>query len=116
MPRPLSPIFAIQIYIQGVLPGGIVIAMAVYWIFDLAVIILLLAAPSCGALSSSHSENVCLNKPNELLKNDARLAIDILLALHSLHRSYRDGLDTRLQKIGSNRRAAAKGLSSNRLE
>src|SRR5207249_247158 len=30
-------------YIQGVLPGGIVIAMAVYWIFDLAVIILLFA-------------------------------------------------------------------------
>src|SRR5947199_218678 len=70
------------------------------------------AAPSCGALSSSHSENVCLNKPNELLKNGARLAIDILLALHSLHRSYRDGLDTRLQKIGSNRRAAAKGFQA----
>src|SRR5213078_1933063 len=30
-------------YIQGVVPGGIVIAMAVYWIFDLAVIILLFA-------------------------------------------------------------------------
>ena len=30
-------------YIQGALPGGIVIAMAVYWIFDLAVIILLFA-------------------------------------------------------------------------
>src|SRR5438045_7152252 len=30
-------------YIQGVLPGGIVIAMADYWIFDLAVIILLFA-------------------------------------------------------------------------
>src|SRR5437763_8746009 len=30
-------------YIQGVLPGGIVIAMAVYWIFDLSVIILLFA-------------------------------------------------------------------------
>jgi len=30
-------------YIQGVLPGGIVIAMAVYWISDLAVIILLFA-------------------------------------------------------------------------
>ena len=30
-------------YIQGVLPGGIVIAMAVYWIFDLAVVILLFA-------------------------------------------------------------------------
>ena len=30
-------------YIQGVLPGGIVIAMAAYWIFDLAVIILLFA-------------------------------------------------------------------------
>ena len=31
-------------YIQGVLPGGIVIAIAVYWIFDLAVVILLFAA------------------------------------------------------------------------
>jgi len=30
-------------YIQGVVPGGIVIAMAVYWIFDLAVVILLFA-------------------------------------------------------------------------
>jgi membrane protein len=30
-------------YIQGLLPGGIVIAMAVYWIFDLAVVILLFA-------------------------------------------------------------------------
>src|SRR5207237_10143955 len=30
-------------YIQGVLPGGIVIAIAVYWIFDLAVFILLFA-------------------------------------------------------------------------
>src|SRR6476469_410221 len=30
-------------YIQGVLPGGIVIAMAVYWTFDLAVVILLFA-------------------------------------------------------------------------
>ena len=30
-------------YIQAVLPGGIVIAMAVYWIFDLAVVILLFA-------------------------------------------------------------------------
>ncbi len=30
-------------YIQGVLPGGIVIAIAVYWIFDLAVIIILFA-------------------------------------------------------------------------
>ena len=30
-------------YIQGVLPGGIVIALAVYWIFDLAVVILLFA-------------------------------------------------------------------------
>jgi membrane protein len=30
-------------YIQGVLPGGIVIAIAVYWIFDLAVVILLFA-------------------------------------------------------------------------
>src|SRR5712675_326437 len=30
-------------YIQGVLPGGIVIAMAIYWIFDLAVVILLFA-------------------------------------------------------------------------
>src|SRR5213595_449577 len=30
-------------YIQGALPGGIVIAMAAYWIFDLAVIILLFA-------------------------------------------------------------------------
>ena len=30
-------------YIQGALPGGIVIAMAVYWIFDLAVVILLFA-------------------------------------------------------------------------
>src|SRR5438034_6175567 len=30
-------------YIQRALPGGIVIAMAVYWIFDLAVIILLFA-------------------------------------------------------------------------
>ena len=30
-------------YIQGVLPGGIIIAMAVYWIFDLAVVILLFA-------------------------------------------------------------------------
>jgi membrane protein len=30
-------------YIQGVLPGGIVIAMAVYWIFDLTVVILLFA-------------------------------------------------------------------------
>jgi membrane protein len=30
-------------YIQGVLPGGVVIAMAVYWIFDLAVVILLFA-------------------------------------------------------------------------
>ena len=33
----------LQPLIQGVLPGGIVIAMAVYWIFDLAVIILLFA-------------------------------------------------------------------------
>jgi len=31
-------------YIQGVLPGGIVIGIAVYWIFDLAVVILLFAA------------------------------------------------------------------------
>jgi len=31
-------------YIQGALPGGIVIAIAVYWIFDLAVVILLFAA------------------------------------------------------------------------
>jgi membrane protein len=30
-------------YLQGVLPGGIVLAMAVYWIFDLAVVILLFA-------------------------------------------------------------------------
>jgi membrane protein len=30
-------------YIQGVLPGGIVIAVAAYWIFDLAVVILLFA-------------------------------------------------------------------------
>src|SRR6266513_3060262 len=30
-------------YIQGALPSGIVIAMAVYWIFDLAVVILLFA-------------------------------------------------------------------------
>jgi membrane protein len=30
-------------YVQAVLPGGIVIAMAVYWIFDLAVVILLFA-------------------------------------------------------------------------
>jgi membrane protein len=30
-------------YIQGVLPGGIVIAITVYWIFDLAVVILLFA-------------------------------------------------------------------------
>jgi membrane protein len=30
-------------YIQGALPGGIVIAMVAYWIFDLAVIILLFA-------------------------------------------------------------------------
>src|SRR5881392_999124 len=30
-------------YVQSVLPGGIVIAMAVYWIFDLAVVILLFA-------------------------------------------------------------------------
>src|SRR5438128_8712566 len=30
-------------YIQGALPGGIVIAMAVYWIFDLAIVILLFA-------------------------------------------------------------------------
>jgi membrane protein len=30
-------------YIQGVLPGGVVIAMAVYWTFDLAVVILLFA-------------------------------------------------------------------------
>ena len=30
-------------YIQGVFPGGIVIAIAVYWIFDLAVVILLFA-------------------------------------------------------------------------
>ena len=30
-------------YIQEVLPGGVVIAMAVYWIFDLAVVILLFA-------------------------------------------------------------------------
>jgi membrane protein len=31
-------------YVQSVLPGGIVIALAVYWIFDLAVVILLFAA------------------------------------------------------------------------
>ena len=30
-------------YVQAVLPGGIVIALAVYWIFDLAVVILLFA-------------------------------------------------------------------------
>jgi membrane protein len=30
-------------YIQSVLPGGIVIALAVYWVFDLAVVILLFA-------------------------------------------------------------------------
>jgi membrane protein len=30
-------------WVQGMLPGGIVIALAVYWIFDLAVIILLFA-------------------------------------------------------------------------
>ena len=30
-------------YVQSVLPGGIVIALAVYWIFDLAVVILLFA-------------------------------------------------------------------------
>ena len=30
-------------YIQGVVPGGIVIAMAVYWIFDLAIVIFLFA-------------------------------------------------------------------------
>lgn len=30
-------------YIQGALRGGIVIAMAVYWVFDLAVVILLFA-------------------------------------------------------------------------
>jgi len=30
-------------YIQGALPGGIVLAIAVYWIFDLAVVILLFA-------------------------------------------------------------------------
>src|SRR5438045_548665 len=30
-------------YIQSVLPGGVVIALAVYWIFDLAVVILLFA-------------------------------------------------------------------------
>jgi membrane protein len=30
-------------YVQAVLPGGIVIAMAVYWIFDLAVVIVLFA-------------------------------------------------------------------------
>ena len=30
-------------YIQGVLPGGIGIALAVYWIFDLAVVLLLFA-------------------------------------------------------------------------
>ena len=30
-------------YVQAVLPGGIVIAMAVYWIFDLTVVILLFA-------------------------------------------------------------------------
>lgn len=30
-------------YVQAVLPGGIVIAMAAYWIFDLAVVILLFA-------------------------------------------------------------------------
>ena len=38
-----SMLKAFSHYIQGVLPGGIVIAMAVYWIFDLAVIILLFA-------------------------------------------------------------------------
>src|SRR5881227_2583591 len=30
-------------YIQGVVPGGIVIAMAIYWIFDFGVIVLLFA-------------------------------------------------------------------------
>jgi membrane protein len=30
-------------YVQSVLPGGIVIALAVYWVFDLAVVILLFA-------------------------------------------------------------------------
>src|SRR5437588_6742041 len=30
-------------YVQSVLPGGIVIALAVYWIFDLGVVILLFA-------------------------------------------------------------------------
>jgi hypothetical protein len=29
--------------VQAILPGGIVIALAVYWIFDLAVVILLFA-------------------------------------------------------------------------
>src|SRR5438477_6031658 len=31
-------------YVQSVLPGGIVIALAVYWVFDLAVVILLFAS------------------------------------------------------------------------
>jgi membrane protein len=39
-----SVLKAFSHYIQGVLPGGIVIAMAVYWIFDLAVVTLLFAA------------------------------------------------------------------------
>ena len=30
-------------YVQSVLPGGIVIALATYWVFDLAVVILLFA-------------------------------------------------------------------------
>ena len=38
-----SVLKAFSHYIQGVLPGGIGIALAVYWIFDLAVVLLLFA-------------------------------------------------------------------------
>jgi membrane protein len=38
-----SVLKAFSHYVQAALPGGIVIAMAVYWIFDLAVVILLFA-------------------------------------------------------------------------
>src|SRR5205823_7728990 len=38
-----SVLKAFSHYVQSVMPGGIVIALATYWVFDLAVVILLFA-------------------------------------------------------------------------
>jgi len=54
---------------------------------------------SCGALSSSHSENVGLTKTNELVKNDAGVAM--MMPRVYLRVTEAAGMgDTRLKKHG----------------